>query len=194
MDKIEPLIREMLEVAHLCFLRGLVSGTSGNLSVRKGNTIWISASGTCLGTLSEREILPIPLKNEHPVSTRSLQAKPSSECPFHRYLYEHSSFQAILHLHPPYCIALSFYLSEFTPETSERSYFPERIQVIPQSGPNISDYPYVVKALMQDRIVILKHHGIVSAGEDVKEAFYLADALEHTARIAFLKRVWAQFP
>ncbi|MHA2616141.1 MAG: class II aldolase/adducin family protein [bacterium JZ-2024 1] len=193
MGRINRLVREMLEVAHLCFQRGLVSGTSGNLSVRKGETMWISVTGACLGNLSESEIVSIPLQQVQNIPPDTLQAKPSSEYPFHRYLYEHSSFQAILHLHPPYCIALSFYLSEFIPETSERYFFPERIQVIPQSAPNISDYPRVARALTGERIVILKHHGIVSVGEDLHEAFYRADALEHAAHIAFLKRSWAQF-
>ncbi|MFN4182399.1 MAG: class II aldolase/adducin family protein [bacterium] len=191
MEKINRVIQEMLEIAHLCYQRGLVSGTSGNLSVCRGKTMWISATGTCLGTLSENEILSIPLEKEQNISPETLPVKPSSDYLFHRYLYQHSSFHALLHLHPPYCTALSFYLTEFIPETSERYYFPERILVIPQIAPNISDYPRVAKALMEGRIVILKHHGIVSAGENLQEAFYRADALEHSAQIAFQKRVWA---
>ena len=51
----DELLKQKLEhavwAAHVLFERGTVKGNTGNISVRHEDKIYISASGTCLGTL-----------------------------------------------------------------------------------------------------------------------------------------------
>ncbi len=184
-------IKQLIEVAHLCFQRNLTVATSGNLSLRSGDEMYLSTASACLGTLSENDIVLLP------ISSRGLQVfvgdrVPSSEYAFHQYVYQHSSFGAILHLHPPYCIALSAHTDEFVPATVERIYFPRSISVIQQTTAQISNYEAVVEALKQMNAVILQNHGIVTASDDLWKAFYLADMLEHLAQVAFQQQLWAK--
>ena len=48
---LEQKLEQAIWAAHVLFERGTVKGNTGNISIRHGDKIYISASGTCFGTL-----------------------------------------------------------------------------------------------------------------------------------------------
>ena len=97
-------LRDAVWVAHSLFERGKTAGSSANLSIRAGDTVYITASGTCFGRLREEDLVPIGMDGK-PLSDR----KPSKEWPLHLALYEKSpEIGAVVHTHSSYSVLWSF--------------------------------------------------------------------------------------
>ena len=110
-------------------------------------------------------------------------AGPSFETGLHSALYKNLDARAIVHLHPPFTLALTDAQRVLQPVTFEAALFLGTVPVIPQQAPNVIDPSSVVAALSLNNIVILKNHGVVSVGETLQDAFFLAELLEESARM-----------
>ena len=82
--------------------QGLVSSHFGNISVRIGDDMFITRSGSMLDELSEDDVIKVPVHKE---STLDLVA--SSETIAHREIYKKTSALAIMHGHSPFAVVLS---------------------------------------------------------------------------------------
>ena len=92
-DSLEKKLRDSVWVCHSLFERGKTSGSSANMSFRHGDRIYITASGTCFGTVREEDFTVLAMDGT-PVSER----KPSKEWPLHLALYEKSpEVGAVIH-------------------------------------------------------------------------------------------------
>ena len=81
MDDLE--LKEKLEaavwVAHSLFESGKTTGSSANMSIRHKDLVYISASGSCIGTMSKEDFTAVTMDGT-PVFAR----KPSKEWPLQR--------------------------------------------------------------------------------------------------------------
>ena len=103
-DSLEKKLRDSVWVCHSLFERGKTSGSSANMSFRHGDRIYITASGTCFGTMREEDFTVLAMYGT-PVSER----KPSKEWPLHLALYEKSpEVGAVIHTHSTYSVLWSF--------------------------------------------------------------------------------------
>ncbi len=84
------------------FALGLVDSSSGSLSVRSGDKIYITKKDAMLGHLKEDDIVEAPLEGGG--EKDDLAAR---ELPVHRAIYRETSFNAVICANPPYGIALS---------------------------------------------------------------------------------------
>ena len=82
--------------------RGLVTGTSGNLSVRIGDRIVATPSGAPLDALDVARLSVIDLDGTHLSG-----AVPTSEVPLHLAVYRHTDAGAIAHTHAAVSTAVS---------------------------------------------------------------------------------------
>jgi len=98
--------RALLEIGKKLWMRGLVSGSDGNLSIRiSRDRILTTASGIPKGELREEHLLE--LKLDGTVITRS-KWKPSSEIKMHLIVYSRRpEINAVCHAHPPYATAFA---------------------------------------------------------------------------------------
>jgi len=72
----------------------------------------------------------------------------------------------------------------------ETKFYLGDITVIEQATPTVTEIEPVLKELENSNIVVLGRHGVVSVGEDFKEAFSLIELLEEQARVnLFIKRI-----
>ena len=69
-------------VARTLFKKGMVTGSTGNISFRDDDIIYVSKSGSCFGLIDEDSFAKISLSGE------ILQGKPSKEWPMHLRLYQ----------------------------------------------------------------------------------------------------------
>ncbi|MBR6207417.1 MAG: class II aldolase/adducin family protein [Oscillospiraceae bacterium] len=180
-------LRDAVWVAHSLFERGKTAGSSANLSVRVGDTVYITASGTCFGRLREEDLVPIGMDGK-PLSDR----KPSKEWPLHLALYEKSpEIGAVIHTHSSYSVLWSFAVGD-----EDRDCIPPHTPYLRMKLGSVGAVPYerpgseALFAAFRARVpfsdgFLLRQHGPVVPGADIMEAFYNLEELEESARIAW---------
>ena len=84
MDEIlKKKLEDAVWVAHSLFERGKTSGSSANMSFLHNGNVYITASGTCFGTLTADDFAVVSMDGE------SLNGKKASkEFTLHKYYYE----------------------------------------------------------------------------------------------------------
>ncbi|MDD4126732.1 MAG: aldolase [Methanomicrobium sp.] len=159
------------------FNEGLVGGNFGNMSIRREDGIYITRSGSYLdepGDLKFVSMDGVPEKGA------------SSEWRVHYETYKLTDTNAIVHAHPAYSVAASFYYSEIIPEDSEGKMLCPAIPVVTgEPGTDILAQN-VSKALAKAPVVIAKGHGTFTTGKDLKEAYLLTSIAEHACKIIYL--------
>ena len=136
-----------------------------------------------MGFLTPKDLVAI---NSEGVPAKKTQ-KPSSESPLHLAVYKETEAMAVIHVHPPTIVVFSLANESFIPLSWEERYIIGQIPVVPQHTPTVRDPAKVVEAIRNRPIVILKGHGTVAMGKDLRDAFLLTDLLEGAVHCQFLK-------
>jgi len=197
--------RALQEVARLCYDRGLVTGTSGNLSARlhpdpQRPEILVTASGTCLGRITGSELLEVMVNPNLDVvpghNRRWGNYVPTSELPLHLALYEaFPGIRCIVHTHSPAATAYACIGRELPLLTGEAEVRLRRVMLVSfnPAGCKKLARGAVAALTVLDRegdfnpdggALLLERHGVVCWAGSALEAFYLAELVEQSARIA----------
>ncbi len=183
------LKKEIISVCDLMYKKGLICATDGNVSVRyQKSEILITASGTHKGLLKEDDIILTDLEG----NIISGRKKPSSEIKMHIEVYHRcQGVRAVIHAHPPFCTALSLtgekFPTSFTPEVFIT--FGETVPVARYATPSTREVPEsIAPFLPEHKAIILAHHGSLTFGKTVWEAFYMLEKLENAAYVYFLAK------
>lgn len=181
MKKIE---REIIYFGKLLFERRLISGWGGNLSCRLAKEQFlITGQHAPVGFLKIQDLVRIDSKGKPLRKTQH----PSSETTLHLAAYKGTEAKAIVHAHPPKVLAFSLSHASFVPVSFEEKYTIGEIPVLPQETPTVTDTAGVVEELKLRPIVILRGHGTVAIGKDLKEAFLLTDLLEEAVQCQLVR-------
>ena len=170
-------------VGHDLFSRGLVSSSSGNLSIRLGERIIITRRGSNLGCLKEHDLIETGIsKNDRNTPLASV------ELPVHRTIYQTTPALAIVHAHSPHVVALSLTETEITPNDIEGISIADRVPVL---GWHMEVKPggladIIAQALAQCRIVMVHGHGSFAIGQLLEEAHNYTTTLEESCRVICL--------
>lgn len=187
MDEIlRTKLRDAVWAAHSLFERGKTSGSSANMSFLHEGNIYISASGTCFGTLTEDDFAVVSLNG-----TPKNERKASKELTLHRYYYEKDdTVQAVIHTHGPYAVLWSCRRFDKT-EDIIPAYTPYlqmkvgKIGLIPYGKPGSDELFRAFKEnLGSGDAYLLKNHGGIVGGKTIMDAFYGIEELEESAKIA----------
>ncbi len=182
----QQLMKAIVTVGRLMYERGYIVGTEGNISARLDNQrIIATPSGFCKGLLTEADLVIIDttgqlIEGKHRVS---------SEIQLHLAIYEERpDVQAVVHAHPPYCLACMLAnLSFDRPTMAETVVFLGKVPIAPYARPSTAAVGDSIRPFIQQTdFVLLDHHGSVTAGQDVWDAFFKLEMLENTARIYYL--------
>jgi L-fuculose-phosphate aldolase len=107
-------INQFQAVGSALFNRGLISSSSGNLSIRMGEHIVITRRCSNLANLQEQDLVETGVyKNDRNTPFASV------ELPVHRLIYQKTAAKAIVHAHPPYVTALSLVEKQLSSEHLE---------------------------------------------------------------------------
>ena len=176
--------REMIQWGKLLFERRLISGWGGNLSCRVGKDgFLITGQHAPLGFLGTEDLVRI---DRHGKPGKQTQ-RASSETPLHLAVYEGTDAQAIVHVHPPMVLAFSLTHESFVPISFEEKYTIGEVPIIPQDTPTVTKPEQVVEELKYHPVVIIKGHGTVAIGKNLRDAFLLTDLLEEAVHSQFFK-------
>ena len=150
---------------------GLISGASGNLSLREGNRLLITTHGSRLDNLAPCDVVETGLTaddNNTPLA--------SSELPVHRAIYSATRARAIVHSHPAHAVTLSL---------TDKS--AAAIAGTPVLGSSAEIIPGALAeeigtALKTCPLVMVRGHGSFSTGKTLGEALRLTLAFASECR------------
>ncbi len=164
---------------------GLITSHAGNMSLRRGERVWITRTGSMLGHLRSEDLVETALSPE-----KAPHPKASMELPVHLAIFRATAAQAILHAHPPSAVALSLIEEVIVPADSEGGHILGIVPVIVAANVVASgEIAERASLLLQEhRAVLIKRHGSFSVGNTLEEAFGITTTLEASARILLLAR------
>ncbi|MFN3603345.1 MAG: class II aldolase/adducin family protein [Leptonema sp. (in: bacteria)] len=176
--------KEFVYYARLIYKKGFVVAYEGNLSIRLNeNYILVTPSKFCKGKLQTKDLVIVDKEGNLVYSENSLQ--PTSEILMHLAVYKHrKDINAVIHSHPPYSIALT--LSGISLEEPD---LPEILLVlgsVPTAKYALTGTQEMVEAILpyiSYNSILLSHHGVLSLGENLEEAYYRLEEVEHCAKI-----------
>lgn len=189
MSNAESSLRiDLCRIAHRVHAAGFVGGSDGNVSARLADDRFlVSASATCLGTLTPEELVVINAEGDVVDGDR----RASSERWMHLAAYsQRTDIRAIIHAHPPTVVAMTLagisMPSNVLPETIIAFGHAPTTQY---ATPGTRDGGEVVRDLARDHdALILDRHGSLTMGGTIHAAMMRLEQLEHAARIITLAR------
>jgi L-fuculose-phosphate aldolase len=162
---------------------GLNQGTSGNISVRFGETMLITPSATPYESMSPEMIAATPIGG--PESEWRGPLKPSSEWRFHRDILEsRPEFGAVVHTHSVHATALSMARKSIPPCHYMIGVFGgDDVRVAGYATFGTSELSAnALRALEGRSACLLANHGAIACGRDLEQAMWRAVELEALAR------------
>jgi L-fuculose-phosphate aldolase len=154
---------------------GLVVGTSGNVSVRRGDLVAVSPSG-----LDYDELTP-DLVGVHRLDGTAVDAplRPTSEMPMHLAVYERTGAGAIVHTHSTAATVLSTLVDEVPPIHYLIAMFGGPVRVAPYATYGTPELAAnLVEALRDRTACLLGSHGAVTYAGTLPAAYAQAVQLE----------------
>lgn len=184
----DELLKQKLEqavwAAHVLFERGTVKGNTGNISVRHEDKIYISASGTCFGTLQPSDFAVLDLEGN------MLEKKASKEWPLHLAVYRHKpEVRGVIHTHSTYAVlwgmqcvpGASDVMPDITPYLRMKL---GTVGCVEYAMPGSKElFDAFEKEADHSEGWLLARHGTVVPGKMILDAFYAQEELEEMAKI-----------
>ncbi|HNW93308.1 MAG TPA: class II aldolase/adducin family protein [bacterium] len=165
---------------------GINASHSGNISVRAGDEIVITRSGSMLSQLGPGDLVTVPLAGE-------FVGAASRELVVHRAIYRGTSARAILHVHPPYSTMLSLVDDEIIPFDSEAFFFLKAVPVLRTKetigSPEVADKLPPILA-RHGKIAVLATHGSFAIGDCLEDTYLWTTTLERAANLIYLTKTF----
>ncbi|MFI5779100.1 class II aldolase/adducin family protein [Nocardia sp. NPDC051570] len=169
---------ERAEIAEVCrglAEAGLLIGTAGNVSVRVGDRVAVTATGTALGRITTEQVTVVDL--EGAVVAGGLA--PTSELQLHLGIYRAFDSRAVVHTHAPRAIAFGLVREELPVIHYQQLPLGGATPVVPFHPFGTAELAAAVRDSLTDRqAVLLANHGAVTVGETLEQAVEYALLLE----------------
>ena len=160
----------------------LIALAGGNVSMRlPDGDILVTPSGTYYETMRPQDVLLMDIEG----NVKEGDLKPSVDTIALLYIYKHMpEVNAIIHTHQVYATAVGLIEDKLPAVTTTLSNVTlGEVNVAPYSSPaSLNMGIETVENINGKRAVILKHHGVVTVGGNLKEAMYAAIYMEETAK------------
>jgi L-fuculose-phosphate aldolase len=179
--------QDLIEVCRLLYQRGYVNATEGNLSIRLGSGAVLStASHTCKGRIRASDLVLCDIDGNLLSSPyQSTGKKLTTELRMHLLSYKkRPDIKAVVHAHPSTAVGFTLAGRSLSGCT-----LPEvvcelgSIPTAPYATPSTDEVQESIAPFVEDYdAIILAHHGAITMGPDIWEAFYKMETLEHYAR------------
>jgi L-fuculose-phosphate aldolase len=171
----------------MAYEKGYVNGTSGNISLRQGDVIHISATNSRLGEISPQNLIPLSEDGSFSPSV----VIPSKESLLHLYVYRsRPDINVLFHLHPVDCIAATLLLQPgnslpIFSNTHKKKLGPvSHVDYYPAGSPELA---LAVSSALTNYAVLMYRHGIIVGGVNAEDAFtrceYLVEACQLYLRL-----------
>ncbi|GGN09086.1 class II aldolase [Streptomyces fuscichromogenes] len=165
----------MADVCRRLGAAGLLIGTAGNVSVRVGDRVAVTATGAVLAQLTAGQVTVVDLDGK--VLAGTLQ--PTSELDLHLGVYRRYGAGAVVHTHAPMATALSCVLDELPCIHYQLLALGGTVRVAPYATFGTPELAESVLAALDGRsAALLANHGSVTVGPTLDKAVENALLLE----------------
>lgn len=181
---LEQIKNEIIKYGDIIDAKGFSPGTSGNISVRYGDKIIITSSGSSNGDLAYEDLVIIDSEGKVIEGDK----KPSSEKMLHVEFYKkRPDVNAIIHVHP---IFLSSFASARksleAPVMAENVYYFGKIPLadyaLPSSKALVDN---TAKYFDRYNAVLMANHGFIVGDVDLVQAYLKLELAESYAQVVF---------
>lgn len=189
MDDLNDKKDALIATAKRCFDLRLQTNAGGNLSVRldSADAIVIKPSGVGFNECTRNNLQVVHLDG----TLEPSDFKPSKDLDFHLDLYRiRDDIRAVVHCHSPWATGYASAGIEIpclTVQTIEKIGRMPLIPLSPLGGPQTDKE--ISPVFKDPKIVaaVLANHGTIGVGSNLMKAQYLAEIIEETAHIAFVR-------
>lgn len=174
--------QEMLDAARALDRYGLIALSGGNVSVRMpSGEVIVTPSGMIYDTMYPSDMLVVGLDGKIIEGTRKVSVGTEALL----YIYKNMPrIGAIIHTHQPYATGLGLVMDEIPCNLSTLANATEGpVAVAPYGDPGSLSMGQRAVECIGDRLaVVLKHHGVISVGRDLRQALFSCVYLEEAAK------------
>lgn len=179
----------LVEFGRALWDRRLVTGTSGNLSLRLDDgDLLVTPPNRSLGYLQPDELV----RTEASGAPRDAKLRPTSELPLHIAAYRvRPDIAVVMHTHPTFCVVWSKFREALPRDTVGARETLGDVAWTPYRPPGSTELADVTAVEFAKGIntVIMERHGLSTVGASLEDAFMLTDLAEEAARIAYFSRL-----
>ncbi len=184
---LDEKFNDAIWVAHSLFNRGKATGSVANLSFLHEDKVYITATGTCFGTLAKDDFAVVDLEGNQYDGP-----KPSKELPLHISVFKAKpEVNTVIHVHSTYSVLWSC-----LPDLNEEDCIPDHTPYLKMKLGTVGLVPYEkpgsqeLFSVFNERVNasdgwLLSHHGPVVPGKSIMEAFFALEELEESTHIAW---------
>lgn len=186
-NKSSAIREELCAYARKIVANRLVVGPGGNISARLGDKMYLSPSGFALDEVAPEQWVEVDIATG---SITDIGLRPSSEVLMHLYAYRaNPSIGAIVHTHPPNCIAFTLVEQELPVMFPDQAALVGKTVYVPYVLPTTDRLAdaYVAK-VNEASSVLLGNHGLVTSGRNLREAYYRTEVVEESAKIYLIAK------
>lgn len=185
----DMILEEFTVCARKVGSEGLAKCSSGNLSMRHGDIVLLSATGAWLSDLTKEKVSVCRIEDGQVLNG----VKPTMEAGFHLGIMRtRPEINSVLHFQSPFATVVSCMKDKpdnFNVTLEIPMYIGREIPVLPYIQPGTEELASAVVEAMKDHdVAILSNHGQVAVGEDFRSAFRKAVFFEMACRIIVLSR------
>ncbi|MFJ8466734.1 class II aldolase/adducin family protein [Streptomyces swartbergensis] len=172
---------ELVTTARRTVSDGLVVGTSGNVSVRVGDTVLVTPSGVPYDRLEPDDVTGVGLDGRQVLGTLA----PTSELPMHLAVYRTTGARAVVHTHAVHATAVSTLVSELPLIHYMAAALGGPVRVAPYATYGTDELAENMLRALADRSgCLLQNHGTITHGTSLDQAY------DRTAQLEWMCRLW----
>ncbi|MFE7838549.1 class II aldolase/adducin family protein [Streptomyces sp. NPDC057474] len=172
---------ELVATARRTVADGLVVGTSGNVSVRVGDTVLVTPTGVPYDRLTPDDVTGVDLSGRQVLGT----LRPTSELPMHLAIHTTTDARAVVHTHAVHATAVSTLVSELPLIHYMSAALGGPVRVAPYATygtPELAEN--MLRALTERTACLLQNHGTITYGNTLSEAY------DRTTQLEWMCQVW----
>ena len=162
--------------------RDLVESQFGNISIRKGEKMLITKSGSALDEINEGSVVELDI--EKPCDFERIA---SSETIVHRTIYKHTSALVIIHVHPAFAVIESLLVDtkSIIPINIEGEHFLHEIPIVKGAPGTAELADNVSQTLVGHKGAIVFGHGTFAIGKTLDEAYFITALVEKSCKLKY---------
>ncbi len=183
----------LVEGARVIGESGMVVGSAGNLSLRRGERVLITPRSAQLAAIDPDDLVDVALADGLVSPHHGAASLPSSESALHRAVYTVTEAGAIVHTHSHFATVLSALVDEVPAIHYVITVFGGPVRVARYETFGTTELAVAVtEAIAGRRAALMANHGALVAGRDIAQAVDMAMQLEWLCSVYYHAMVAGQ--
>lgn len=171
----------VVDAARRTVADGLVVGTSGNVSARAGDVVFVTPTGVPYHRLGADDLCAVDLEGNHVAG----ELRPTSELPMHLAVYRATDATAVVHTHAVHATAVSTLVDELPAVHYMTAALGGPVRVAPYATYGSDELADNLLSALKGRSgALLRNHGTLTYGGAMDQAY------DRTAQLEWMCRVW----